>query len=111
MPQVIIPEPMPTQDRAGYQQGGSPFTLRALPGNGWASAALLFGIVAVVLTPIPLFIGLILGGGAAVLAAICAIVGFTRWFRSKRGLARVIFAALLVWGAFAMISAGGGILW
>ena len=113
MPNVYVPEPLPPQRDAGYQQPRVVYTVvpQAMPGNGWASVALLLGILAVVLTPIPLFIGLILGGGAAVLAAIFAIVGLTRWFSTKRGLARVIFAGLLVWGSFAMISAGGGIWW
>ncbi len=113
MPKVYIPEPMPAQDRADHQQPRIVYSFapQALPGNGWASAALVFGILAVVLTPIPLFIGLVLGGGSAVLAAIFAIVGLTRVFTSKRGLVRVILAGLLVWGSFAMISAGGGIWW
>lgn len=113
MPKVYIPEPLPPQAGAGAQQPRVVYTFapQAMRGNGWASAALLFGILAVLLTPIPLFIGLILGGGAAVLAGIFAIVGLTRVFTSKRGLARVIFAGLLVWGSFAMISAGGGIWW
>ncbi len=113
MPEVYIPEPLPTQDHARTQQPRVVYTVapQAMRGNGWASLALFFGIAAIVLTPIPLFIGLILGGGAALLAAVSAIVGFTRFFTTKRGLARVIFAALLVWGAFTMISAGGGILW
>ncbi len=113
MPKVYIPEPMPAQDRGDRQQPRVVYSLplQAVLGNGWASAALVFGILAVMLTPIPLFIGLVLGGGSAVLAAIFVIVGLTRVFTSKRGLLRVIFGGLLVWGSFAMIASGGGVWW
>ena len=113
MSKIYIPEPLPAQEQPGYRQQRVVYTAlpQALRGNGWATAAFVFGVFAVVLTPIPFFIGLVLGGGAAVLAAIFAVVGLTRVFMGKRGLVRVIFAGLLVWGSFAMISAGGGIWW
>ena len=59
-----------------------------------------------------LFIGLILGGGLSIIAAILAVIAlFKGLARSGKGIAPVVFSAIfiaLTWGG---ISAGGGIVW
>jgi hypothetical protein len=80
--------------------------------NPSAWAAFWVGLAGLVLMPIPLFIGLILGGGLSIVAAILAVIAlFKGLARSGRGIAPVVFAAIfiaLTWGG---ISIGGGILW
>lgn len=62
--------------------------------------------------PIPLFIGLILGGGLSLVAAVFTVIGLLKGLaRSGRGIAPVVFAIifiLLTWGG---ISVGGGTIW
>lgn len=80
--------------------------------NPTAWAAFWFALAGLLLMPIPLFIGLILGGGLSVVAAILtAIALFKGLARSGRGIAPVVFAAIfiaLTWGG---ISVGGGTIW
>ncbi|MFS0731942.1 hypothetical protein ABC304_08040 [Microbacterium sp. 1P10UB] len=80
--------------------------------NPTAWAAFWFGLAGLVLMPIPLFIGLILGGGLSVVAAIFGVIALLKGLaRSGRGIAPVVFAAIfiaLTWGG---ISIGGGTIW
>ena len=80
--------------------------------NPTAWAAFWFGLAGLVLMPIPFFIGLIIGGGLSVIAAILAVIGLLKGLsRGDKGIAPVVFAAIfiaLTWGG---ISLGGGIVW
>jgi len=80
--------------------------------NPAAWAAFWLALAGLVLMPIPLFIGLILGGGLSIIAAILAVIAFLKGLaRSGTGIAPVVFAAIfiaLTWGG---ISVGGGIIW
>lgn len=80
--------------------------------NPTAWAAFWLGLLGLVLMPIPLFIGLILGGGLSIVAAVLAVIALLKGLaRSGRGIAPVVFAAifvLLTWGG---ISVGGGTIW
>jgi hypothetical protein len=79
------------------------------PTAWWAFWVALAGLV---LMPIPLFIGLILGGGLSIVAAILAVIAlFKGLARSGKGIAPVVFAGIfiaLTWGG---ISVGGGVVW
>jgi len=87
-------------------------SLERRPSNPTAWAAFWFGLAGLVLMPIPLVIGLIVGGGLSVVAAIFAVIALLKGLaRSGKGIAPVVFAAIfiaLTWGG---ISAGGGIVW
>lgn len=80
--------------------------------NPTAWAAFWFALAGLVLMPIPLFIGLILGGVLSLIAAVLTVIGLLKGLsRSGAGIAPVVFAAifiLLTWGAF---SIGGGTVW
>ena len=80
--------------------------------NPTAWAAFWFALVGLLLMPIPLFIGLVLGGGLSIVAAILTLIALLKGLaRSGRGIAPVVFAAifiLLTWGG---ISVGGGTIW
>ena len=80
--------------------------------NPAAWAAFWIGLAGLVLMPIPLFIGLIVGGGLSIIAAIFAVIGlFKGLARNGKGIAPVVFAAIfiaLTWGG---ISIGGGTVW
>src|SRR6478609_11557344 len=80
--------------------------------NPTAWAAFWFALAGLVLMPIPLFIGLILGGLLSVIAAVLAVIALLKGLaRNGKGIAPVVFAAIfiaLTWGG---ISAGGGTVW
>jgi hypothetical protein len=80
--------------------------------NPTAWAAFWVGLLGLVLMPIPLFIGLIVGGGLSVVAAVLAVIGLLKGLaRGGKGIGPVVFAAVfiaLTWGG---ISIGGGTLW
>ncbi|AZC13235.1 hypothetical protein HDC37_001749 [Microbacterium sp. AK009] len=80
--------------------------------NPTAWAAFWVGLAGLVLMPIPLFIGLILGGGLSLVAAVLVVIALLKGLaRSGKGIAPVVFAAifvLLTWGG---ISIGGGTIW
>ncbi|GAA2971930.1 hypothetical protein JOD63_000036 [Microbacterium terrae] len=82
------------------------------PSNPVAWAAFWVALAGLVLMPIPLFIGLIVGGGLSVIAAVLAVIGlFKGLARGGKGIAPVVFAAIfiaLTWGG---ISIGGGVIW
>lgn len=80
--------------------------------NPAAWAAFWIALAGLVLMPIPLFIGLIVGGGLSIIAAILAVIALIKGLaRSGKGIAPVVFAAIfiaLTWGG---ISVGGGTVW
>lgn len=80
--------------------------------NPTAWAAFWCALAGLVLMPIPLFIGLILGGGLSIVAAILAVIAlFKGLARNGTGIAPVVFAGIfiaLTWGG---ISLGGGTIW
>ncbi|MFF2369223.1 hypothetical protein [Agromyces sp. NPDC058110] len=80
--------------------------------NPTAWAAFWVGLAGLLLMPIPLFIGLIVGGGLSVIAAVLAVIGLLKGLaRGGKGIAPVVFAAIfiaLTWGG---ISVGGGVVW
>ncbi|MEH3089850.1 MAG: hypothetical protein PGN24_09730 [Microbacterium arborescens] len=80
--------------------------------NPTAWAAFWIGLLGLVLMPIPLFIGLILGGGLSLVAAVLVVIALLKGLaRSGAGIAPVVFAGifvLLTWGG---ISVGGGTVW
>ncbi|MRG60117.1 hypothetical protein GE115_09570 [Agromyces sp. CFH 90414] len=80
--------------------------------NPTAWAAFWVALAGLVLMPIPLFIGLIVGGGLSVIAAVLAVIALLKGLsRSGKGIAPVVFAAIfiaLTWGG---ISVGGGVIW
>ena len=62
--------------------------------------------------PIPLFVGLILGGGLSIVAAILAVIAlFKGLARSGKGIAPVAFAGIFVALDVGGISLGGGVIW
>ncbi len=80
--------------------------------NPAAWAAFWIALAGLVLMPIPLFIGLIVGGGLSIVAAVFAVIGLLKGLsRGGKGIAPVVFAAIfiaLTWGG---ISIGGGTSW
>jgi hypothetical protein len=82
------------------------------PSNPTAWAAFWLALAGLVLMPIPLFIGLVLGGVLSVIAAVLAVIALLKGLaRSGTGIAPVVFAAIfiaLTWGG---ISIGGGTVW
>ena len=80
--------------------------------NPTAWAAFWVGLAGLLLMPIPLFIGLVLGGGLSIVAAILAVIAlFKGLARSGTGIAPVVFAAIFIALTWAGISVGGGIVW
>jgi hypothetical protein len=80
--------------------------------NKTAWAAFWVALAGLVLMPIPLFIGLIVGGGLSIIAAVLAVIALLKGLaRSGKGIAPVVFAGIfiaLTWGG---ISIGGGVIW
>ncbi len=80
--------------------------------NPTAWAAFWVGLAGLLLMPIPLFVGLILGGGLSLVAAVLIVIALLKGLaRSGKGIGPVVFAAvfvLLTWGG---ISIGGGVIW
>ncbi len=80
--------------------------------NPTAWAAFWVALAGLVLMPIPLFIGLILGGGLSIVAAVLVVIALLKGLaRSGRGIAPVVFAGIFVALTWAGISVGGGIIW
>jgi hypothetical protein len=80
--------------------------------NGTAWAAFWFGLAGLVLMPIPLFIGLILGGGLSLIAAVLAVIALLKGLsRQGKGIAPVVFAGIFVALTWGGISVGGGTIW
>ncbi|SDH63370.1 hypothetical protein [Agrococcus jejuensis] len=87
-------------------------TTTARRANPTAWIAFWIGLAGLLLMPIPLFIGLILGGGLSIVAAILGVIALLKGLaRGGKGIAPVVFTAIfiaLTWGG---ISIGGGVLW
>lgn len=80
--------------------------------NGFATAALILGIVGFILTPIPLFIGLVLGGIPNLLATAFGIAGIVKSRKlNGKGLVPSIIAIILSFFAGVAILFGAGIVW
>ena len=80
--------------------------------NPTAWAAFWVGLAGLLLMPIPLFIGLILGGGLSVVAAVLAVIAlFKGLARNGKGIAPVVFAGIFIALTWAGISVGGGVVW
>jgi hypothetical protein len=80
--------------------------------NRTAWAAFWFALAGLVLMPIPLFNGLIAGGGLSIVAAILAVIGLLKGIsRGGVGIAPVVFAAIFIGLTWGGISVGGGIVW
>jgi hypothetical protein len=80
--------------------------------NPTAWAAFWFALAGLVLMPIPLFIGLILGGGLSIVAAIFGVIALLKGLaRSGKGIAPVVFAAIFIGLTWGGISLGGGVVW
>lgn len=80
--------------------------------NRTAWAAFWVALAGLLLMPIPLFIGLILGGGLSIVAAVLAVIALLKGLaRSGKGIAPVVFAAIFIALTWAGISVGGGTIW
>jgi hypothetical protein len=80
--------------------------------NRTAWAAFWVGLVGLVLMPIPLFIGFVLGGGLSLVAAVLVVIALLKGLaREGKGIVPVVFAGIFVALTWAGISAGGGIIW
>ena len=80
--------------------------------NPTAWAAFWVALAGLVLMPIPLFIGLILGGGLSIIAAILTVIALFKGIaRNGKGIAPVVFAAIFIALTWAGISVGGGTIW
>ena len=80
--------------------------------NPTAWAAFWFALAGLVLMPIPLFIGLIIGGGLSIVAAILTVIAlFKGLARDGKGIAPVVFAGIFIALTWAGISVGGGTIW
>jgi len=80
-------------------------------GNAAATASVITGVLGLVLMPIPLFIGVILGAPLATIAIITGIIGLLNARRGRAGTARAVWGIALAVLTFLGISAGGGIIW
>ena len=87
------------------------FAPTATAGNGAATAALVFGILGFLLTPIPLFIGLFLGGPLDILGIIFGIIGVSKAGKVGRGGAAAVWGLVLSGLAFISIFLGAGTIW
>lgn len=80
--------------------------------NSAATAALVFGVIGLVVTPIPLFIGLIVGGLLATLAVIFGVIGLLKGLaRNGAGVARAVIGGGLGVLCFVLFGFGAGTIW
>ncbi|MEL5991125.1 hypothetical protein ACOKGD_00820 [Microbacterium phosphatis] len=80
--------------------------------NGTAWAAFWAGLAGLVLMPIPLFIGFILGGGLSLVAAVLGVIALLKGLaRQGAGMAPLVFAGIFVALTWVGIANGGGIIW
>lgn len=80
-------------------------------GNGFAIAAFVLGLVGFLVTWIPFFIGLVLGGLPDVLAIVFGICGIVRANRVGRGMGLAVTGLVLGSLAFLSIFVGAGTVW
>jgi hypothetical protein len=71
----------------------------------------VLGIVGFILTPIPFFIGLFLGGIPDILAIVFGIIGIVRANHVKRGLPLAVVGLVLGGLGFLGIFLGSGTVW
>ena len=82
---------------------------RSNPAAWWA---FWVGLIGLVLMPIPLFIGLIVGGALGAIAAILAVIGLLKSRHTGgRGIGPAVFAIVFVVLTYGGISVGGGTIW
>lgn len=82
------------------------------PSNPTAWAAFWVALAGLILMPIPLFIGLIVGGALSIVAAVLAVIALLKGLaRSGRGIAPVVFAGIFIALTRGGISVGGGVIW
>lgn len=82
------------------------------PTNKTAWAAFWVGLIGLILMPIPLGIGLILGGGLSLIAAVLTVIALLKGLaRRGKGIGPVVFAGIFVLLTWAAISVGGGTIW
>lgn len=74
-------------------------------------AALVLGIFGFLVTWVPLFIGLLLGGVPDVLAIVFGICGVVRANRIRRGIGMAVTGLVLGGLAFFSIFLGAGSVW
>jgi hypothetical protein len=79
--------------------------------NRVATAALVLGIIGIVLIPIPFFIGFVFGGIPGLLAVILGIVGLGRSASARSGFGSALAGLILGGLVLLAIPLGGGILW
>jgi len=80
-------------------------------GNGFAVAAFVLGLFGFLVTWIPFFIGLFLGGLPDVLAIVFGICGIVRANRVRRGMGLAVAGLVLGSLAFLSIFVGAGTVW
>jgi Protein of unknown function (DUF2510) len=86
--------------------------VHAGPANNLAVPSLVLGIIGFVLTPIPLFIGLFVGGIPDVLAIIFGIIGLVRAPQvAGRGFVPALLGLILGALGFLGIFLGSGTIW
>lgn len=83
----------------------------AAAGNGFAVAAFVLGLFGFLVTWIPFFIGLFLGGLPDVLAIVFGILGIVRANRVHRGMGLAVTGLVLGGLAFLSIFVGAGTVW
>ncbi len=80
--------------------------------NPTAVASFWLGLVGLILMPIPLFIGLILGSIFAVPAGILGIIGLLKSRHTDgRGIGWAVMGLIFVLLTFGGFSIGGGVIW
>jgi hypothetical protein len=100
--------PPPQPYHAGYPAPG----FAPAPTNGLATASLVIGIVGFVVTLIPFFVGLLLGGMLNILAFIFGIIGVVTANRLRGvGQGSAIAGIVLSCVAFALMFVGAGTIW
>lgn len=92
-----------------YPAGPGPYVQSA--GNGFAVAAFVLGLFGFLVTWIPFFIGLFLGGLPDVLAIVFGICGIVRANRVHRGMGLAVTGLVLGGLAFLSIFIGAGTVW
>lgn len=94
-------------------QASAPEQYQARPAtNGMATAALVLGICGFVLTAVPLFIGLFIGGIPDILAVVFGIIGINRSGKlNGAGKAQAIVGLVLGGLGFLAIFVGAGWIW
>ena len=94
-----------------YQQVGPYLSSEPRGGNGVAVAAFVLGLFGFLVTWIPFFVGIVLGGVPDVLAIVFGIMGIVRANRVRRGMSLAVVGLVLGGLAFLSIFVGAGSVW